>query len=107
MKKIFNYKTAVALFMLLSASCAEDKGNYEYGEKEIITIEGIPEQISVLANAENIVITPTITSNLRGKIDSNHEDFEFSCQRKEDSKWVEMCSDPNIKDIDICLKELK
>lgn len=101
MKKIFNYKTAVALFMLLSASCAEDKGNYEYGEKEIITIEGIPEQISVLANAENIVITPTITSNLRGKIDSNHEDFEFSCQRKEDSKWVEMCSDPNIKDIDI------
>jgi len=101
MKKIFNYKAIVALFMLLSISCAEDKGNYEYGEKEIITIEGIPEQISVLSNAENIVITPTITSSLRGEIGNNHEDFEFSCQRKEDSKWIEMCSDPNIKDIDI------
>ena len=101
MNKVFNYNAIIALFMLLLASCAEDKGNYEYSDKEIITISGIPEQISVLANAENIVITPTITSNLRGEIDNNHADFEFSCQRKEDNKWVEMCSNPQTKDINM------
>ena len=101
MNKIFNYNAIIALFMLLLASCAEDKGNYEYSDKEIITISGIPEQISVLANAENIVITPTITSNLRGEIGDNHADFEFSCQRKEDNKWVEMCSNPQTKDINM------
>ena len=101
MNKFFNYNAAVALSMLMLASCAEDKGNYEYSDKEIITISGIPEQISVLANAENIVITPTITSNLRGEIGNNHSDFEFSCQRKEDNKWVEMCSDPQTKDINM------
>ena len=101
MNKFFKYNAAVALSMLMLASCAEDKGNYEYSDKEIITISGIPEQISVLANAENIVITPTITSNLRGEIGNNHSDFEFSCQRKEDNKWVEMCSDPQIKDINM------
>ena len=101
MNKIFNYNAIIALFMLLLASCAEDKGNYEYSDKEIITISGIPEQISVLANAENIVITPTITSNLRGEIGNNHADFEFSCQRKEDNKWVEMCSNPQTKDINM------
>ena len=101
MNKILNYNAIIALFMLVLASCAEDKGNYEYSDKEIITISGIPEQISVLANAENIVITPTITSNLRGEIGNNHADFEFSCQRKEDNKWVEMCSNPQTKDINM------
>lgn len=101
MNKIFKYHAAVALSMLMLASCAEDKGNYEYSDKEIITIADIPEQISVLANAENIVITPTITSNLRGEIGNNHADFEFSCQRKEDNKWVEMCSNPQTKDINM------
>lgn len=101
MNKFFKYNAAVALSMLMLASCAEDKGNYEYSDKEIITISGIPEQISVLANAENIVITPTITSNLRGEIGNNHSDFEFSCQRKENNKWVEMCSDPQTKDINM------
>ena len=53
MNKFFKYNAAVALSMLMLASCAEDKGNYEYSDKEIITISGIPEQIAVLANAEN------------------------------------------------------
>lgn len=102
MNKIFKFSAVAIVFSaLLFTSCAEDKGNYVYGEKEIITIEGVPEQIAVLANAENIVITPTITSNLRGVIGNNHAGFEFSCERKEDGKWIEMCSDPKIKDIDM------
>lgn len=100
MNKIINYNTIVALFTIfLLASCAEDKGNYVYGDKEIITIENIPEQIAVLANAEYIDIKPLITSNLRGEIESGNADFEFSCERKEDGKWVEMCSSPTVKDV--------
>lgn len=102
MNKFFMYKTIAIFFaVLLFTSCLEDKGNYTYGNQEIITIEGIPEQIAVLANAENIVITPTITSNLRGNIGNNHPDFEFSCERKEDDKWIEMCSSPDNKDINM------
>ena len=100
MNKTINYNVIVALFaMALLFSCAEDKGNYAYGDKEIITIENIPEQISVLANAEYIEITPTITSNLRGEIGNDHKDFEFSCERKDDSEWIEMCTDPATKNI--------
>lgn len=100
MNKIMNYSMIVALFTLfLLTSCAEDKGNYTYGEKEIITIENIPEQIAVLANAEYIDIKPTITSNLRGAIENDNQDFEFSCERKEDGEWIEMCTNPNTKDI--------
>ena len=102
MNKILNYSNLIALFtVFLLTSCAEDKGNYEYADKEIITIDGIPEQISVLANAENIIISPTITSNLRGEIVSNNADFEFSCERKEDDKWIEMCVSPETKDINM------
>ncbi|MBQ8500728.1 MAG: hypothetical protein IJ494_00250 [Bacteroides sp.] len=102
MNRIFNYRLIAVVFStLLWAACSEDKGNYVYGDKEIITIEGIPEQIAVLANAENIVITPTITSNLRGEITDNSADFEFSCERKEDDKWIEMCSSPSTKDINM------
>ena len=32
MNKFFNYNAAVALSMLMLASCAEDKGNYEYSD---------------------------------------------------------------------------
>lgn len=98
--KFINNSTLVAVSALfLLGSCAEDKGNYTYGDKEIITIEGIQENIDVLANAEYIEITPTITSNLRGEIGNDHKDFEFSCERKEDDQWIEMCTSPNIKDV--------
>lgn len=44
-----------------------------------------------LAFAEDININPTITSNLRGNIESESQGFEFTCERKNsDGDWIDM-----------------
>mgnify|MGYP003220769686 CR=1 FL=1 len=57
-------------FCLLAIACAEDKGNYTYEDKAVITIDSISSMLSVLANAEYIDLKPVVTSNLltKGKI---------------------------------------
>ena len=51
-------------FCLLAIACAEDKGNYTYEDKAVITIDSISSMLSVLANAEYIDLKPVVTSNL-------------------------------------------
>ncbi len=92
--KILNMLLLFTLFI----ACSEDKGNYIYDDKEIITID-MPTQISALAFAEEISIIPEVNSNLRGKIEDNSSDFDFSYQRKNDEgEWVEM-GEANKKDL--------
>lgn len=76
---------------LLAVACAEDKGNYTYGDKAVITIDNIDQQISVLVGAEYIDLKPVVTSDLEGVIDDRNPNFEFSYQRKNSrGEWVEV-----------------
>ena len=65
-------------FCLLAIACAEDKGNYTYEDKAVITIDSISSMLSVLANAEYIDLKPVVTSNLEGIIDERNTNFEFT-----------------------------
>lgn len=47
-------------FCLLAIACAEDKGNYTYEDKAVITIDSISSMLSVLANAEYIDLKPVV-----------------------------------------------
>lgn len=89
------------LFCLLGClfvvACADDKGNYTYEDKAVITIDGISQMVAVLANAEYIDLKPVVTSNLEGTIDDRNTNFEFAYQRKNsEGKWVEV---GNTKDL--------
>ena len=64
-------------FCLLAIACAEDKGNYTYEDKAVITIDSISSMLSVLANAEYIDLKPVVTSNLEGIIDQEMKDPEL------------------------------
>ena len=57
-------------FCLLAIACAEDKGNYTYEDKAVITIDSISSMLSVLANAKELLMSGIRTSNLltKGKI---------------------------------------
>ncbi len=101
MKNIRIYFTLnILLFLTLLISCSEDKGNYIYDDKELITIE-IPAQLNALAFAESVDVKPIITSNLRGTIDKGSQGFEFMCETKNsDGKWEPMGT-LNEKDVHI------
>lgn len=100
--KYFRILNMLLVFTIFFA-CSEDLGNYTYDDKEVLTIE-MPTQISALAFAEDINITPNITSNLRGEIDGGNDDLEFTCERKNsDNQWVDMGT-MNEKDIHIPAK---
>ena len=62
-------------FCLLAIACAEDKGNYTYEDKAVITIDSISSMLSVLANAEYIDLKPVVTSNLEGIIDERNSNL--------------------------------
>jgi hypothetical protein len=84
-------------FCLLAIACAEDKGNYTYEDKAVITIDSISSMLSVLANAEYIDLKPVVTSNLEGIIDERNTNFEFAYQRKNsEGEWEEVA---NTKDL--------
>ena len=50
----------VGLGMICSA-CFDDKGNYDYSPVNSLTLE-VPEEISVLANADTIRVIPRVIS---------------------------------------------
>lgn len=77
-------------FLVGFFACSDDKGNYDYSAKNAITIEGIPVYKALLAGAEYIDFKPTVTSVLEGVIEDGNPNYEFSYQRKEDGKWVNM-----------------
>lgn len=82
---------------LLLVACADDKGNYSYQDKAIITIEGISQTISVLAGAEYIDLKPEVTSSLEGVIDDENPNFEFSYQRRNsEGEWVDVAHQKDL-----------
>ncbi len=67
----------------LMTSCYEDKGNYVYSEIENIDIK-LPSTVVVMANVDDIVITPEVTSSLAGEITDENANYEFACRVKYD-----------------------
>lgn len=92
-------KTIYTLYLSLLvafAACSDDKGNYDYSEKNNIEITGIPQYKSLLAGAEYIDFKPTIVSSLEGTIDADNPNYEFSYQRKANGKWITMGNEKDL-----------
>jgi len=57
------YKAGLIGVCLFLASCAKDKGNYEYRPKEQITVTGIENAYTKISEADRIVLNPTVSSS--------------------------------------------
>lgn len=68
----------IPVFCLALFSCYDDKGNYDYRELNEIEITNIPEEIAVLANAENIVVKPKVVSKEEGEIKADNPNYSFA-----------------------------
>lgn len=79
MRPRLRYVAMAAVMSLLYTSCYEDKGNYTYTVKDIITIT-LPEDIKAMSHAEYLNITPTIHSSINGTIDADNTDYEYGCR---------------------------
>lgn len=77
--KTINVLTIVCFTSFLFG-CSKDLGNYDYKEKNEITITNIPELIEVLGNSDKIVISPTITSKADGVITEDNPNYEYKYQ---------------------------
>lgn len=69
----------VCLFLIgiFITSCYKDKGNYTYTEANEITIEGIPDVITVLTNVDTLRLSPKITSKFDGEILDGNPNYSF------------------------------
>ncbi len=65
MKKIFSIIILFSIALSLS-SCFKDLGNYDYKEKEVITITGVEAIYNAVQMVDKLNITPTVTSNIPG-----------------------------------------
>ncbi len=100
MKRIITNILLVASMAVLAVatSCTDDKGNYTYEERAVVTID-MPTSVTVLANAEYIDLKPVITSSIEGEITNENPNFSFSFKYKNsDGKWVEL-NEKGTKDI--------
>ena len=100
MKRIISNILLVASVAVLAVatSCTDDKGNYTYEERAVVTID-MPTSVTVLANAEYIDLKPVITSSIEGEITNENPNFSFSFKYKNsDGKWVEL-NEKGTKDI--------
>ena len=50
--------------MLLLASCYKDHSNYDYTQKEVITITGIDSFYNKLSQKDDLIIKPVVTTNM-------------------------------------------
>lgn len=66
MKTLYRIALFIAVFSVWS--CKKDKGNYDYTEKEIISVKGIAGNYPVLSGL-NITIDPEVTSNKEGELE--------------------------------------
>ena len=75
-------KYSVALILWIAfglVSCYDDKGNYDYSEIDELTISGMPEEaISALHKAENLMLSPVVTSKYEGEITADNPNYEFA-----------------------------
>ena len=71
--------TLILCFAIGLVSCYDDKGNYDYSEIDELAISGIPEEaISALHKAENLVLSPVVTSKYEGEIAADNPNYEFA-----------------------------
>ena len=68
------------LVLLALAGCYDDKGNYDYEEVPLISIENIDASYSCLRNADALEIRPKITSSIEGEIAPDNPNYEYSCR---------------------------
>lgn len=68
----------IPVFCLALFSCYDDKGNYDYRELNEIEITDIPEEVPVLANADNIIVKPTVVSKKEGEIKADNPNYSFA-----------------------------
>ena len=77
--KLKNIIYFIPVIMCLALySCFDDKGNYDYRELDEIEITNIPEEVAVLAYAENIVVTPKVVSKQEGEINGDNPNYSFT-----------------------------
>ena len=69
-----------ALCTLFVAACSEDKGNYDYDEIPVITLENMPESVTAIQQVDYIVLEPVIKSSVEGVITEDNPNFEFGCR---------------------------
>ena len=76
--KLKNIIWIIPVLCLALYSCFDDKGNYDYHDLDEIEITNIPDEVAVLANAENIVVTPKVVSKEEGEIAANNPAYAFT-----------------------------
>lgn len=78
--KYINLGFLSLLLLFTTASCSEDKGNYDYEEVPEITITGIQETYDLLRGVDNLTFSPTITSSTEGEISPDDPNYEYGCE---------------------------
>ncbi|WP_316793214.1 PKD-like family lipoprotein [Pedobacter frigoris] len=56
------YKILCLGVILLTASCAKDKSNYDFQPKEVITVKGIEANYTTVSEKESLVLNPEVSS---------------------------------------------
>jgi len=62
------YKIALFIAVFSVWSCKKDRGNYEYTDKEVISVKGMESTYNILAGL-NITIDPEVSSNKEGELE--------------------------------------
>lgn len=98
---------SIAVLCLLCFSCYDDEGNYDYREPDQLEITDIQEEISVLAYAERIQITPKVISKQEGEIKADNPNYTFTylydemITTAEDTRQCSVLDSSFTKDLDI------
>lgn len=79
METKIKYIVLLVLLSFLCVSCYEDKGNYSYLDKDIVTIM-FPDDLKAMSYAEYLTFSPTIKSSLNGDITNDDTKYEFGCK---------------------------
>lgn len=79
MKTRIKYIVLLVLSSFLCISCYEDKGNYSYSDKDVVTIT-LPEDVKAMSHAEYLTFSPDIKSSLNGDIKGDDAKYEFGCK---------------------------
>lgn len=79
MKKVYN----IIIYVFVAASltsCFKDLGNYDYTDKEVISITGIEESYTAIQLVDKLNITPTVTSNKPAEFEYYYAVYETNVQ---------------------------
>ncbi len=79
MKKVYNIIIYVFVVATLT-SCFKDLGNYDYTDKEVISITGIQESYTAIQLVDKLNLTPTVTSNKPAEFEYYYALYETNVQ---------------------------